>query len=156
LRVGATRLTGRFVTGDPPTSTELAALQRAAAEAIAAAPSFRPAEVVLVGGPASNLLKVVPGGAASRRLTSGDLDAAFRLVAKSPAEVIATRYGLRPARARILGAGAAIVAAIMARYGVSEVRVAGGGIREGTVLAVAHAGTRWRDELERLAHGWVR
>ena len=28
----------------------------------------------------------------------------------------------------------------MDRYGVTEVRVADGGIREGTVLAVAHAG----------------
>jgi exopolyphosphatase/pppGpp-phosphohydrolase len=144
------------VKGDPPTSIELGALRGAAAEAVAPAPSFRPAEVVVVGGPASNLLKVVPGGADNRRLTSADLDAAFRLVAGLPAEVIASRYGLRPARARILGAGAAIVAAIMARYGVSEVRVAGGGIREGTVLAVAHAGASWRDELERLAHGWVR
>jgi exopolyphosphatase/guanosine-5'-triphosphate,3'-diphosphate pyrophosphatase len=156
LRVGATRLTGWFVTRDPPKANELAALRGAAAEAVATAPSFRPAEVVVVGGPASNLLKVVPGAGASRRLTSGDLDAAFRLVAGSPAEAIAARYGLRPARARILGAGAAIVAAIMARYGVTEVRVAEGGIREGTVLAVAHAGASWRDELEPLAHGWVR
>jgi exopolyphosphatase/pppGpp-phosphohydrolase len=69
---------------------------------------------------------------------------------------VATQYGLRPARARILGAGAAIVEAIMTRHGVAEVRVAEGGVREGTVLAVAHAGLAWRDQLEHLAHGWVR
>ena len=59
---------------------------------------------------------------------------------REPSEAIAARHGLRPARARILGAGAAIVEAIMLRYGVTEVRVADGGIREGTILAVAHAG----------------
>ena len=156
LRVGATRLTGQLVAGDPPLPGELDALRVAAAAAIAAAPSFHPAEVVLVGGPASNLLKVGAGGPISRRLTIADLDAAFSLVATAPADAVAAQFGLRPARARILGAGAAIVAAIMARYDVSEVRVADGGVREGTVLAVAHAGPSWRDQLERLAHGWVR
>jgi exopolyphosphatase/guanosine-5'-triphosphate,3'-diphosphate pyrophosphatase len=156
LRVGATKLTGQYVTGDPPSLRDLEALQAGAGEALAAAPAFRPAEVVLVGGPASNLLKVVPDSLVSRRLTFADLEEAFRLVAESPADALAARFGLRPARARILGAGAAIVAALMARYGVAEVRVADAGIREGTVLAVAHAGGAWRDQLEQLAHGWVR
>jgi exopolyphosphatase/guanosine-5'-triphosphate,3'-diphosphate pyrophosphatase len=156
LRVGAARLTGRLVTGDPPTPGELDALRDAAAAALAGAPEFRPAEVVLVGGPASNLIKIVPGGIDSRRLTPADLEAAFRLIAGQPSEDLAARHGLRPARARILGGGTAIVEAIMSRYGVREVRIAHGGIREGTVLAVAHAGTGWRDQLERLAHGWVR
>jgi exopolyphosphatase / guanosine-5'-triphosphate,3'-diphosphate pyrophosphatase len=156
LRVGATRLTGQFVKADPPDPGELAALRAAAAEAVAAAPSSRPAEVVLVGGPASNLLKVVPEGLASRRLTPGDLEAAFRLAASTTSDDIAAGKGLRPARARILGAGAAIVEAIMNRYAVAEVRVADGGVREGTVLAVAQAGRGWRDQLEQLAHGWVR
>jgi exopolyphosphatase/guanosine-5'-triphosphate,3'-diphosphate pyrophosphatase len=155
LRLGVARLTGQFVAGDPPTATELATLRAAAANELAAAPEFRPAEVVLVGGPASNLLKVVPDGVASRRLTASDLETAFRLVVQEPADAVAARHGVRPARARILGAGAAIVEAIMGRYGVSEVRVADGGVREGTVLAVAHAGIGWRDQLERLAHGWV-
>ena len=156
LRVGATRLTGQFVQADPPDPTELAALRAAAAEAVAAAPTSRPAEVVLVGGPASNLLKVVPDGLASQRLTPGDLETAFRLAVSETSDEIADRHGLRPARARILGAGAAIVEAIMNCYGVNEVRVADGGLREGTVLAVAHAGRGWRDRLEQLAHGWVR
>jgi exopolyphosphatase / guanosine-5'-triphosphate,3'-diphosphate pyrophosphatase len=155
LRVGATRLTGRFVAGDPVSPDELATLRAAATDAIAAAPGFRPAEVVLVGGPASNLLKVIPNGPVSRRIASGDLATTYRLLATEPSEEIAVRHALRPARARILAAGAAILEAIMLKYGATEVRVAEGGIREGTVLAVAHAGMSWRDQLERLAHGWV-
>ena len=155
MRVGATKLTGRFVSGDPLRQSELADLRSAAADALSVAPTFRPVEIVLVGGPASNLLKVVPDGLASRRLTSADLDFAFQLVVAESSEGIVARYGLRPARARILGAGAALIEAIMAVYGIPEVRVSDGGIREGTVLAVSHAGPAWRDQLERLAHGWV-
>jgi exopolyphosphatase/pppGpp-phosphohydrolase len=77
------------------------------------------------------------------------------VVASHSAEALVERFLVRPARARILGAGTAIVEAIMVRYGVTEVRVADGGVREGTVVAVAHAGAAWRDRLEQLAHGWV-
>ncbi len=155
LRLGAARLTGRHVQSDPPGFDELARLRKAAAEAVVAAPASRPAEIVLVGGTASNLLKIVPDGRLKRRLTTSDLETAFGIVAGHSAEALVERYLVRPARARILGAGAAIVEAIMVRYGVGEVRVADGGVREGTVVAVAHAGAAWRDRLEELAHGWV-
>jgi len=155
VRVGATLLTGQLVAGDPPTAAELEALRRAARQAVAGAPDAHPAEVVLVGGTASNLLKVVPGGPVSRRLGPSDLDAAFRIVAGDVADAIAASHGVKPGRARILGAGAAIVGAILERYGTEEVRVSESGIREGAVLAVSHAGAGWRDRLENLAHGWV-
>ena len=155
MRVGATKLTRQYVSEDPLRASELVGLRAAAAEAVSVAPTFRPSEIVLVGGPASNLLKVVPEGLSSRRLTSADLDIAFRMVVTDSSDAIVARYGLRPARARILGAGAALIEAIMRVYGVPEVRVSDGGIREGTVLAVAHAGSAWRDQLEQLAHGWV-
>ncbi|HTG40045.1 MAG TPA: hypothetical protein VK697_00400 [Methylomirabilota bacterium] len=155
LRLGAARLTGRHVKRDPPGLDELTELRNAAAEAVVAAPSSRPAEIILVGGTASNLLKIVPDGRLKRRLTTSDLETAFGVVAGHSAEALVERFLVRPARARILGAGAAIVEAIMVRYGVGEVRVADGGVREGTVVAVAHAGAAWRDRLEQLAHGWV-
>jgi exopolyphosphatase / guanosine-5'-triphosphate,3'-diphosphate pyrophosphatase len=155
LRLGAARLTGRHVRNDPPGLDELARLREAAADAIAAAPPSQPAEIILVGGTASNLLKIVSDGRLTRRLTTADLETAFGVVAGNSAVALVERFLVRPARARILGAGAAIVEAIMARYGVGEVRVADGGVREGTVVAVAHARAAWRDRLEELAHGWV-
>jgi exopolyphosphatase/guanosine-5'-triphosphate,3'-diphosphate pyrophosphatase len=155
LRLGAARLTGRHVHRDPPGSDELIRLREAATEAVVAAPSARPAEVIVVGGTASNLLKIIPDGRLKRRLTSADLETAFGVVAGHSAEALVERFLVRPARARILGAGAAIVEAIMVRYGVGELRVADGGVREGAVVAVAHAGAAWRDRLEELAHGWV-
>ena len=155
LRLGAARLTGRHVQGDPPGPDEQTRLREAAALAVVAAPSSRPTEVILVGGTASNLLKIVPDGQLKRRLTTTDLEKAFGAVAEHSAEALGERFLVRPARARILGAGAAIVEAIMIRYGVGEVRVADGGVREGAVVAVAHSGPAWRDRLEELAHGWV-
>jgi exopolyphosphatase/guanosine-5'-triphosphate,3'-diphosphate pyrophosphatase len=155
VQVGAARLVRGHVSWDPPTLGELAALRAAAAQAVATAPISRPAEVILVGGTASNLLKIVPDGRLTRRLTTADLSTAFDVVAGHSSAALVERFLVRPARARILGAGAAIVEAIMVRYGVEEIRVADGGVREGTVVAVAHAGGNWRDRLEELAHGWV-
>jgi len=155
VQVGAARLVRGHVSSDPPTVAELAALRAAAAQAIEMAPISRPAEVILVGGTASNLLKIVPDGRLTRRLTSADIGTAFEVVAGHSSDALVERFLVRPARARILGAGAAIVEAIMQRYVVDEIRVADGGVREGTVVAVAHAGPSWRDRLEELAHGWV-
>jgi exopolyphosphatase/guanosine-5'-triphosphate,3'-diphosphate pyrophosphatase len=154
-RVGATNLTGRLVEHDPPTEGELAALREAAREFGGEAPDAGPDEIVAVGGTASNLLKIAGDAVGTGRLDRSHLDAAFRVVAGSPADGVAERHGIRPARARILGAGAAIVEAVLDRYGAQELRVSERGIREGTAIAAAHAGKAWRDRLEELAHGWV-
>ena len=54
----------------------------------------------------------------------------------------------------MLPAGAVIVEAILDRYGADEIQVSDAGIREGAILAAAHAGHAWRDQLPVLAHGW--
>ncbi|MFL5650388.1 MAG: hypothetical protein ACJ777_03840, partial [Chloroflexota bacterium] len=61
---------------------------------------------------------------------------------------------INPIRARILPAGAAIVDAILERYGADGIRVSEAGLREGAILAAAHEGPHWRDRLATLAHGW--
>ena len=50
--------------------------------------------------------------------------------------------------------GVAILEALLDHYGLSELIVSDAGIREGAILAVAHSGTAWRDQLPWLAHGW--
>lgn len=154
LRVGGARLTASHVTHDPPTGSEIAELRAAAAAALAAAPEAAPTAIVAVGGTASNLVKIVPGALGDRVLTPERLDAAFELLRAAPAAEVAARYGIRPQRARILAAGAALLEAILARYGVPRATASEEGIREGTVLALARAGAGWRDRLEALAHGW--
>ena len=58
-------------------------------------------------------------------------------------------------RTRILPAGVAILEALLDRYGLAELIVSDAGLREGAILAVAHAGAGWRDQLPWLAHGWA-
>jgi exopolyphosphatase/guanosine-5'-triphosphate,3'-diphosphate pyrophosphatase len=152
LRLGSAHLTDRFVTHDPPEPAEIEAMYAAALDAVAGAPAANPVEIVAVGGTASNLRKVVAG--APEVLSPEHIAEALMLLGSMPAATAAERYAINPIRARILPAGAAIMAAILDRYGVPEVRVSEAGVREGTILAVAHGGPAWRDRLVELAHGW--
>jgi exopolyphosphatase / guanosine-5'-triphosphate,3'-diphosphate pyrophosphatase len=152
LRLGSARLTDRFVTHDPPEPAEIEAMYAAALDAVAGAPASNPAEIVAVGGTASNLRKVI--AAAPNALGQEHIAEALVLLGSMPVAVATERFAINPIRARILPAGAAILSAILDRYEVAQVRVSEAGIREGAVLAVAHAGPAWRDRLVGLAHGW--
>lgn len=152
IRLGASALTDRHVEHDPPTAAEIETMYLAALDAIGDAPEAHPAEIVAVGGTASNLQKVARPP--DDLLNPESIAEALMLLGSMPAAVAAERYGVNPVRARILPAGATILAALLDRYDVPEVRVSEAGIREGTVLAVAHAGPFWRDRLGDPALGW--
>jgi len=152
IRLGASGLTDRFVTHDPPQPAEIESMYAAALDAIGDAPAAHPAEIVAVGGTASNLRKVAMPP--DDLLTPEYIAEALMLLGSMPAAAAAERYAVNPMRARILPAGATILAAILDRYDVPEIRVSEAGVREGTILAVAHAGPAWRDRLADLANGW--
>jgi exopolyphosphatase/guanosine-5'-triphosphate,3'-diphosphate pyrophosphatase len=154
LRLGSARLTDRHAAHDPPTPSDVDAMRSAALEAVLDAPTAVPEVIVAVGGTASNLLKVLPADPADRSLTRDGLREAVAILATEPAALASVRHRINPIRARILPAGAAILEAILERYGVDRLRVSEAGVREGTILAVAHAGPSWRDRLPDLAHGW--
>ena len=154
LRLGAGRLTQRFVVGDPPTIDEVAAMRAEAQRALAGAPDGQPRGIVAVGGTVSNLLKVVRFGATEGTLSRSENARALALLEAEPSELAAQRHGVRPVRARMLPAGAVIVEAILDHYGADEIRVSDAGIRDGAILAAAHARHAWRDQLPVLAHGW--
>jgi exopolyphosphatase/guanosine-5'-triphosphate,3'-diphosphate pyrophosphatase len=158
LQIGAGRLTRRHVAHDPPTDGELQALAEATDEAFAWTPARPPTDVVVVGGTASNLLKLVRRAGDPDRPDSLDraaLGLARRVIASGPAEMLAAQLGLREARIRLLAAGAAIIEVVLDRCGVDSIRVVDSGIREGAIIAAARAGQGWRDRLEELAHGWI-
>ena len=154
LRLGSSRLTNTFVTHDPPTGHELAAMRAAAVEAVRDAPEASPGEIVAVGGTASNLLKVLPVAMLDRTLTRERIDEVQAILASEPAAVASERHLINPIRARILPAGGAIMDAILDRYGADRIRVSDAGVREGAILAVEHDPISWRDRLIDLAHGW--
>lgn len=156
--VGAGRLTRVLVDHDPPTDAEMSALVVAADAAFAWTPSRPPAEVVAVGGTASNVLKLLrrsQGREDLDTLDRGSLAAVRAVVGRSPAGLLANRYLMRDARIRLLAAGAAIIEVVLDRTGVEQIRVVDTGIREGAVIAADRAGSGWRERLEELAHGWL-
>jgi exopolyphosphatase/guanosine-5'-triphosphate,3'-diphosphate pyrophosphatase len=158
VQVGAGRLTRRVVDHDPPTAAHIAALRVAADADFDWSTTRPPAEVVFVGGTATNLLKLLRrAGNPDRddRLDRAALDRARELVRSAPAELLGATYGLREARVRLLAAGAAIIETVLDRVGMEFGRVVDTGIREGAIVAADRAGDAWRDRLDELAHGWI-
>lgn len=155
LPLGAARLTGVHIATDPPIARELEALRAEVRLVMAGAPEFDPGELVAVGGTARSLLRIGPP-AANRIVSARRIRKALEVIATSDAAGVAERYGVRLSRARVLAAGATILAAALDRYGLTRVRVASGGLREGAILAAHHGGPGWRERLAELARGWVR
>jgi exopolyphosphatase / guanosine-5'-triphosphate,3'-diphosphate pyrophosphatase len=131
LPLGTNRTTERFVEQDPPADAELEALREHAARLL---PEWDigEARVVAVGGSARAILKVTRD-----RLT---VDRLWRLsgeIRESPSGMLAREQGLAPERARVLPAAVTTLATILEHFGKEDLTVARGGIREGTLLALA-------------------
>ena len=77
VRVGSNRLTTDHVTHDPATAGEVDVMRRSAAKAIQDALPAAPSDTVIVGGTASNLLKVTRAGSADPVMTAERLDEAL-------------------------------------------------------------------------------
>lgn len=155
LPLGAARLSRQLVRGDPPDGAEISALLEECRRVLEGAPEGSPAELVAVGGTASNLLRIgAPLDAPI--LTRTRIQEALSILTDAPADLISSWYNVKPSRARVLPAGAAILLAVAERYGAAGIRVSHSGLREGLVLAATHAGPTWHRELAWLAHGWSR
>ncbi len=131
LPLGTNRTTERFVEGDPPTDEELGALREHVPQLL---PNWDVggAEVVAVGGSARAMLKITPGGLTVRRLWHLSKE-----IRERPSGVLAREEGLAPERTRVLPAAITTLATILEHFGKDELIVARGGIREGTLLALA-------------------
>ena len=131
LPLGTNRTTERFVENDPPVDAELEALREHAARLL---PEWDigGARVVAVGGSARAILKITRD-----RLT---VDRLWRLsgeIREHPSGVLAREQGLAPERARVLPAAITTLATILEHFGKDYLTVARGGLREGTLLALA-------------------
>lgn len=131
LPLGTNRTTERFVEQDPPADAELEFLSEHAAQLL---PDWDigEAQVVAVGGSARAILKVTRD-----RLTAGRLWRLSEEIREHPSGVLAREHGLAPERARVLPAAITTLATILEHFGKEDLTVARGGIREGTMLALA-------------------
>lgn len=148
--VGSGWLHDRYLPGDPPDH-----------DALTVAEAFvytyfrgmrikqRPPLLIVTGGSANSLLHLTHRafGLEMRRtqLTQHDLLRCQGLLSALPAEEIAQRFEQPVGRARILLAGAMIIAAMMARLQLNEITVSPHGIREGVLLARERYGESWLD-----------
>ncbi len=131
LPLGSGRTTERFVRKDPPTDKELT---KVAERAKSLLPEWdaNGAEVVAVGGSARSMLKITRDELTAVRLR--ELSAEVR---SRPSGILAREHGLAPERARVLPAAITTLIAVLEHFGKDKLIVARGGVREGTLLALA-------------------
>lgn len=176
LPLGSGVVHDRFVPSDPPTAEEVARAHDAVREALEALdPPMPVTQVFACGGTATTLAylgakafapvdpaEIAPSGngvsnggngSLLRGLTHERLTQLLELLQEMNAAQVTETYGIEEARARLLGAGGVVLLATMERLGVDTLRVRKRGIREGALLAYAHAGSRWL-ELATSGEGW--
>jgi exopolyphosphatase/guanosine-5'-triphosphate,3'-diphosphate pyrophosphatase len=135
--LGSGRLTERFLASDPPTEMELQASEAAAVDALGAplgnlvTANRDETRVIIVGGTGEFMARLVPD--------PSDIDlAAIRGVLarlrEMPSAALAREIQIPEARARVLPAGIAIVAAIVDRVKPRKVEIGRSGVRMGLLL----------------------
>jgi exopolyphosphatase/guanosine-5'-triphosphate,3'-diphosphate pyrophosphatase len=134
FRVGSGLLADAYLSSDPPSAAELAAVREQAAAAFAGLEVAPPALAVAVGGSATSLRRLVGG-----RLERETLERGVRVLAATPVAEVARRFDLDPERVRLLPAGLLVLDAICDRLGCA-MQVGCGGLREGVILELAAAG----------------
>jgi exopolyphosphatase/pppGpp-phosphohydrolase len=142
LVLGSARLTDRLVQSDPPGVEEVAACQDEASAVLATLDHT----FTLPRGPGLRLLILGGTGEYLHRLIEPDREIDLptvrqiqaRLMAKSAAD-LAAEAGIPEPRARVLPAGAAIVAALAMRFAPERIEIARSGIRTGLLLEMFEA-----------------
>jgi exopolyphosphatase/pppGpp-phosphohydrolase len=155
LPIGSARLTAAFVASDPPTWFEINAMRAEAVRLVASLPEVD-LDLVLeravgVGGSATNLPRI-NGGArlAGAGIDRPGIERALSILARSPTDTIAAEYGVSARRAQQLAGGAALLDAILARYGVATLDVSDASLREGAILAAIRGGEGWLERLPQM------
>lgn len=146
LPTGSSRLTKALVQHDPPTWFEINALRAESRRLVdllePQAESGVPPRCVMVGGTASNLVKLLPAPATGdpRTIDLDGLAACFDLLSRTPADALVLRFLVNRRRAGQLTAGAALAEALMMRHGLPRAEISSASLREGAILTVAEAG----------------
>lgn len=142
LALGSGRLTDELVQSDPPTAEELAACETEATRTVQEAlqelglPAGSAGRLVLVGGTPEYLVKLLPEG---RPLDETAVRGVLTDLTTLTAAEVSDRIGVPEARARVLPAGGAIVAAIAALTEPEAIEVAHSGVRAGLLLETFQA-----------------
>ncbi len=152
LPFGSSRLTAAMVDSDPPTDDELDRLFRATADVAAGLVSTTSGgeerhghvtRAIFVGGTATNVARL-------GRLTRAAIAEDRKTLTILTASQVSSRYNVKPRRARQLGAGIAIVDALLDRFGLEGADVSDASLRDGAIIAAVRYGDRWPELIEEL------
>lgn len=132
LPLGTNRTTEKFVNKDPAKKKELRALDEHVKGMMPGWGLSSRVRVVAVGGSARAILRITRDELTVERLRKLAAEITDR-----PSVELARETGLTPERARVMPAAITTLAAILEHFGKDELTVARGGLREGTVLALA-------------------
>jgi exopolyphosphatase / guanosine-5'-triphosphate,3'-diphosphate pyrophosphatase len=133
LTTGSLHLTRLLLRTDPPTAAALRKARDAVRQALVGVEPPRPDVVLAAGGSARAVARVI-----GKVFGPDDLDEVVRITARRPAKDVAETFGIRPARAETLAAGATVLAET-ARLFEQPFTLARGGLREGAALMLAAA-----------------
>jgi len=136
LPLGSGRLTDRFIVADPPRPNELAASEKEADAAIQAAqpldlPTGTAVRLIVVGGTGEFMARLVTD---VQHITLEAVRVALAKLATLSAAELADEIDIPEARARVLPAGVAIVAAIASHLDPERIEISRSGIRAGLLL----------------------
>jgi hypothetical protein len=136
LALGSGRLTDRFIVADPPRPDELAACEKEADAAIESAKPFSlppdaAIRLIVVGGTGEFMARLI---ADPQHITLEAVRVVLAKLATLSVAELADEIDIPEARARVLPAGVAIVAAIASRFNSERIEVSRSGIRAGLLL----------------------
>ncbi|MGH2550774.1 MAG: Ppx/GppA phosphatase family protein [Thermomicrobiales bacterium] len=134
--IGSGRLTDSFITNDPPSSAELERCRNEASKTLAEAPfaGHPGAHLMITGGTGEYLGRLVDN---IDQMNEDEITRVLQVVTALTADELAQRVEIPPIRARVLPAGIAIVAAIVARLQPTAISGARSGLRTGLLLQAA-------------------
>lgn len=136
LDIGSVRLYERCLSSDPPTPSQLAALENDIADALARAPRPSGRTLLALAGTATSAAMLVRGRVTSQHgseITTADIEALAEKLAGLTAAERRAMPGMIPARADVMVAGVRILSAIARWAGVERLVVSEGGVRHGVL-----------------------
>lgn len=153
LAIGSGKVHDHYLHNDPPDSSEITTARVFVADFLHTALNILNVPLLLVTGGSAQALWTLSQhalhlDAREHFLQQEDLERCEQLLSTMSADEIAQRYQLEPKRAQILLSGVLIIRAIMKILHLKGITVSSYGIREGLLLAYAHAGERWLEQLE--------
>ena len=136
LPLGSGRLTDRFIVADPPSPDELAACEVEASAVIQTAqrlglPTSTADRLIVVGGTGEFMARLIPD---DKHIDLQAVRVVLAKLATLSAAELADEIDIPEARARVLPAGVAIVAAIASRLLPERIEISRSGIRTGLLL----------------------